>query len=116
MIALTLRPNPRYKPKTRLGEWQQHFLIRAWLTEKGHEVIRQESEVITEIPDPGRPDPIKEGTMIKMERQLINGEVWIPIRTELHMIGGFLPKGEQGFSINEYSEFKKFVVDVELKP
>jgi len=115
VIALTIRPNPRYKPKTRLGEWQQHFLIRAWLTEKGHEVIRQESEVITEIPDPGRPGPIKKGTMIKMERQLINGEVWIPIRTELHMIGGFLPKGEQGFSINEYSEFKKFVVDVELK-
>ena len=114
VIALTLRPNPRYKPKTQLGEWQQHFLIRAWLTEKGHEVIRQESEVITEITDPR--GQIKKGTMIKMERQLINGEVWIPVRTELHVIGGFLPKGEQGTFIKEYSEFKKFVVDVELKP
>ncbi len=115
VIALTLRPNARYKPKTDLGKWQQHFLIRVWLTEKGHEVIRQESEVITDIPVV-RPIPIKKGTMIKLERRLINGEVWIPVRTELHEIGNFVPKGEQGIFIKEYSDFKKFVVDVELKP
>jgi hypothetical protein len=53
-----------------------------------------------------------------MERRLINGEVWIPVRTEFHAIGSFMPmpKGEQGTFINEYSDFKKFVVDVELKP
>jgi hypothetical protein len=114
-IALTLRPNARYKPKTVLGKWQQHFLIRVWLTEKGHEVIRQESEVISDIPV-ARPIPIKKGTMIKLERRLINGEVWIPVRTELHEIGNFVPKGEQGIFVKEYSDFKKFVVDVELKP
>jgi hypothetical protein len=113
VIALTLRPNARYKPKTDLGKWQQHFLIRAWLTAEGHEVIRQESEVITDIP---AVRPVRKGTSIKLERRLINGEIWIPVRREFHAIGSFMPKGEQGIFVSEYSDFKKFVVDVELKP
>ena len=99
VIALTLRPNTRYKPKTDLGKWQQHYLIRVWLTAEGHEVIRQESEVITDIPV-ARRIPIKKGTMIKLERRLINGEIWIPVRREFHAIGSVMPKGEQGIFIN----------------
>jgi hypothetical protein len=113
VIALTLQPNARYKAKTDLGKWQQHFVIRAWLTETGHEVIRQESEAISDIPVAR---PVKKGTMMKLERRLIRGEVWIPVRTEFHIVGSFLEKGERGTFISEFSDFRKYVVDVELKP
>jgi len=113
VIALTLRPNARYKAKTDLGKWQQHFVIRAWLTEEGHEVVRQESEVISDIPVVR---PIQKGTMMTLERRMIRDEVWIPVRTEFHAVGSFLGKGERGTFIREFSDFRKYVVDVELKP
>lgn len=112
VVALTLQPRPRYKPKTRLGEWQQHYVIRLWMTEQDHVVVRQESEAIEEIRRMG--PAIKKGTTIKVEQRLINGEVWIPVRTEFHTIGSFMPKGEQGIFIEEYSDFRKFGADVIL--
>ena len=113
VIVLTLQPKPRYKPKTRLGEWQQHYMIRLWLTDEDHVVVRQESEVIERIRRMGVP-AIEKGTTIKVEQRLINGEVWIPVRTEFHVIGSFMPKSEQGIFIEEYSDFRKFGADVIL--
>lgn len=113
VIALTLKPKTRYKPKTDLGRWQQHFSIRAWVTAEEHELVRREAVVVSEI-RVGR--PIKKGTMMTVERRLINGEIWLPVRTELHILGSFMLNDAQGTFVSEFSDFRKFVADVELKP
>ena len=116
-ILLKFHPRPAYKPKTSEGKNMQHVAGRAWVDEEDHQVTRVEMEVIDSISIGfGLLAKLQKGASIVAERRKFNGEIWLPIRTEITLNARvLLLKGFNLRIINEYSDPKKYTVDTILK-
>ena len=116
-ILLTFRPRTDYKPKTSEGRNMQHVAGRAWIDEEDHQVARVEMEVIDPISIGfGLLARLQKGASIIAERRKFNGEIWLPVRTEITLNARvLLLKGFNIRVINEYSDHKKYTVDTILK-
>jgi hypothetical protein len=116
VILLELKPRPRYKPKTEVGELWQDTTMRVWIREDDREVVRL-TAVIGDERDLGIA-VIEKGATLSVERRKINDEVWLPIRTEITKrrprTNGRLGPPER--VITEFSDFKKFTVDAVIRP
>ena len=134
-VLLTLTSRKNFKAG-RLEDLALRFLmlkdtvIHIWITEKEHEVIKAESEVVDAPVDIdigllggqlglGRITWDK-GTKVVFERRLINDEVWLPVRTtwdlnvKFRSLALFHGKGQEKLLL-EYSDFRKYDVDIDLK-
>jgi hypothetical protein len=116
-IHLTFKPRADYKPKTRQGTFMQHIAGEAWVDETDHELARIDAQVIDTISIGfGLLAKLQKGARVQALRQKINGEVWVPLRTEAHLTGRMLLfKGINTREIAEYSDYEKFSVDTILK-
>jgi len=117
VVLLELKPDPKYKPKSVYGKRWQHVFLRVWETEDSHEVVR----LIAELGDPYDVGfaVIEKGAAVSVERRLVNGEVWLPVRIEVtsrqdRPDGNKLTPREH--VIAEFSDFKRFSVDVDIRP
>ena len=116
-ILLKFRPKADYKPKTSEGKNMQHVAGRAWVDEEDLQVTRVEMEVIDPISiGLGLLARLQKGASIVAERRKFNGEIWLPVKTEITLNARvLLLKGFNIRLINEYSDHKKYTVDTILK-
>jgi hypothetical protein len=116
-IFLKFRPRTEYKPRTSEGRDMQHVAGRAWIDEEDHQVARVEMEVIEPISmGLGILARLQRGASIVAERRKFNGEIWLPVKTEITLNARvLLLKGFNIRLINEYSDHKKYTVDTILR-
>ena len=116
-ILLKFRPRADYKPKTSEGKNMQHVAGRAWIDEADHQVARVEMEIIDPISiGLGILARLQKGASIVAERRKFNGEIWLPVKTEITLNARvLLLKGFNIRLINEYSDHKKYTVDTILR-
>lgn len=115
-ILVTYKPKPDFKPKTREGRILQHIGGRAWIAEDDHELARLEAEIVDPISiGAGILAKLNKGSTLAFERRKINGEIWLPVKSEATLNAKVLMlKGFNLREVSEYSEHKKFGVDVQL--
>jgi hypothetical protein len=116
-IVVSFKAKPDYKPKTAFVKNLQHIAGNAWIAEDDHyELVKVEAEVIDAISLFGFLAKVQKGSTIYGERRKINNEVWLPFRAEAHINGRLLLlKGMNIHLVNEYSDYRKFSVDTNLK-
>jgi hypothetical protein len=116
-ILLKFHPRQTYKPKTFEGRSMQHVAGKAWIDEQDHQVARVEIEVIDPISiGLGILAKLQKGASIVSERRKFNGEIWLPVKTDVTLNAKvLLLKGFNMRQINEYSDHKKYTVDTILK-
>jgi hypothetical protein len=115
-ILVTFKPKADFKPKTREGKILQHIGGRAWIAEDDHELARLEAEIVDPISiGAGILAKLNKGSTLAFERRKINGEIWLPVKSEATLNAKVLMlKGYNLREVSEYSEHKKFGVDVQL--
>jgi hypothetical protein len=115
-ILVTFKPRPDFKPKTKEGRILQHIGGSAWIAEDDHELARLEAEIVDPISiGAGILAKLNKGSTIAFERRKINGEIWLPVKSEATLNAKVLMlKGYNLREVSEYSEHKKFGVDVHL--
>jgi phosphotransferase system IIB component len=115
-ILVTFKPKAGFKPKTKEGRILQHIGGSAWIAEDDHELARLEAEVVDTISiGAGILAKLNKGSTLVFERRKINGEIWLPVKAEATLNAKvLLLKGYNLREVSEYSEHKKFGVDVQL--
>jgi len=115
-ILVTFKPKANYKAKTREGKILQHIGGRAWIAEDDHELARLEAEILDPISvGAGILAKVNKGSTVVIERRKINGEIWLPKKEEATLNAKvLLLKGFNLREASEYSDYKKFGVDVQL--
>ena len=112
-IAFTLTPKADAAPKTREGEIMTHFIVRAWISEADHELVRLEAEAIDNVAfGLGVLARLHKGASLSFLRRKINAEAWLPALTNYSGSArvGLLWTLRRSVTI-EYSGYKKFAVD-----
>ena len=115
-ILVLFKPKMDFKPKTREGKILQHIGGSAWIAEDDHELARLEAEVVDTISiGAGILAKLNKGSTLAFERRKINGEIWLPVKSEATLNAKVLMlKGYNLREVSEYSEHKKFGADVHL--
>lgn len=116
VILLELKPRSRYRPKTESASFWRNFTLRAWITENGDQVMRVIAEIDEEF-DEGIA-LVEKGAVLSVERAMIHGEIWMPIRIEItkhraRTNGGLSSRRRV---ITELSDFKRFTTDTVIRP
>ena len=116
-IILDFRPRPDFKPSTREGKVLSKLAGRAWICEEDHQLMRADVEFIDNVSfGMGLLARLHKGTKASILRRRINNEVWLP--AEAHIEGSariLLLKKLEFNTTNEYSNYKKFVVDTTVE-
>jgi hypothetical protein len=115
-ILVTFKPKADFKPKTREGKALQHIGGSTWIAEDDHELARLEAEIIDPISiGAGILAKVNKGSTVVLERRKINGEIWLPFKVQATLNAKvLLLKGFNLREASEYSDYKKFGVDVQL--
>jgi hypothetical protein len=115
-ILVTFKPKSDFKPKTREGKILQHIGGRAWIAEDDHELARLEAEILDPISiGAGILAKVNKGSTVVFERRKVNGEIWLPMKEAATVNARvLLLKGFNLREASEYSDYKKFGVDVQL--
>ena len=81
-----------------------------WIDEASQYVIRLESYFVDEF------NRNVEGSSLRVERTLVNEEIWLPARYEMNLRRSY-PFGHLSHDIGtvEYRDYKKFTVDTDVK-
>ncbi len=116
-IRVHFAPRPHYHPTTRQGRLAQHVAGDAWIDEADRQLARVEAEVIDSVSlGFGLLARLQKGAMLHGERAKVNGEVWLPSRTEVSLTARILLlKGINLKEVLEYSDYKKFNVETIIK-
>ena len=112
-IALSLRPRPESKPRTRDGRMLKSFRARAWVSESDFELARLDVEAIDAVSiGLGLLARVHKGTTASFTRRKVNGEAWLPARAEYEVSARvlLLKRFREGGLI-EFSNYRKFTVD-----
>jgi hypothetical protein len=87
-IFVSLEPRADYEPKTKEGKWMKHVRIRAWVHEHDYEIVRVEADVLEDITVGwGLIGRVHKGSTAIFDRTKVNGEVWLPKRSEVKGTG-----------------------------
>jgi len=115
-ILVAFSPKPNFKPKTSEGAKLQHIGGRAWIAEEDHELVQLEAEIIDPISfGAGILAKLQKGSTLTFQRRKINGEIWLSVRAEVNLNAKLLLfKGFNMRDVSEFSEHKRFDVDIEL--
>jgi len=115
-ILLDFRPRPDFKSSSKEAKILSKLAGRAWFCEEDHQLIRADVEFIDNVSfGKGLLARLHKGTKASILRQRINEEVWLPAKA--HIKGSariLLVKKIQINTINEYSDYKKFVADIKI--
>jgi hypothetical protein len=115
-IQLEFRPRPDFKPSSREAKIMSKIAGLAWFCEEDYQLMRANVELIDNVSfGKGLLAKLHKGTKASITRRRINNEVWLPAKA--HVVGSariLLIKKIQINTINEYSDYKKFVVDTSI--
>jgi hypothetical protein len=111
-VVATLEPRPAFHPRTEAGKWLKKVRGRLWISETDFQVARAFGEVIEDVTFGwGVIGRLHKGTTAQYERRKINGEVWLPARTEIKGSGrALLLRRFSLSSVTTYSDYRKFSV------
>jgi hypothetical protein len=112
-IRIRFTPRPGSRPQTRPGKIMSHVSGDAWIDEADHQLAQLDAEVRDTISIGfGLLARLQKGARLHAERRKVNGEVWLPSRTEVSLTARILLlKGLRLREIREYSDYKKFNVE-----
>jgi len=115
-ILLEFHPRPGFKPSSREGKFLSHLAGRAWFCEEDHQLIRAEVEFIDNVSfGKGLLARLHKGTKASILRRRVNGEIWLPAEAKVEGSARILLfKKIRIRTLNEYSDYKKFVVDTAI--
>jgi len=112
-IAFVLTPRRDAKPKTRVGDQIRHFSVRAWISEKDHELVKLEAEGIDDLKSGlGVLARLHKGAQLSILRRKVNGEVWLPAVVTYNgsaRVGLLVTLRRSGTS--EFSGYRKYSVN-----
>jgi len=112
-IAFLLTPRRDAKPKTRVGDQIRHFSVRAWISEKDHELVKLEAEGIDDLKyGLGVLARLHKGAQLSVLRRKVNGEVWLPAVVRYNgsaRVGLLVTLRRSGTS--EFSGYRKYSVN-----
>lgn len=112
-IVVSLTPRPNAKPKTNEGGQMRKFIVRAWINEADHELVRVDAEAIDTLTMGfGLLARLHKGAKLSFLRTKVNGEVWLPSRVSYSgsaRVGLVAVLRRSGTS--EFSGYRKFSVD-----
>ena len=112
-IAFLLTPRRDAKPQTRVGDQIRHFSVRAWISEKDHELVKLEAEGIDDLKSGlGVLVRLHKGAQLSVLRRKVNGEVWLPAVVTYNgsaRVGLLVTLRRSGTS--EFSGYRKYSVN-----
>jgi hypothetical protein len=116
-IVLTFSPRPDYKPHTTDAKINSKFAGRAWICEQDYEVVRIQVNLIDNLTfGMGVLLRLNKGASGVGQRRKINDEIWLPAETRFTFSGRLLLlKGGSIDATTEYSNYKKFTVETQVK-
>lgn len=85
VIVIGFSPKKDAKPKTRQGKLAKSFKGTVWIDEEAREVMRLEATAIDSLSYGGFIARLDEGTHVKVDRQRVDAETWLP--TSIRMTG-----------------------------
>ena len=108
-IALSLTPRRDAKTETRIGGMLRHFQGRVSISESDHELVGVEVEALDDATMGfGLLARIHRGTRFVMERQKVDGNVWLPSRTAYNVsVRMLLFRRTRINTISEFSSYRK---------
>ena len=112
-IVFSLTPRPKSKPRTREGKQMRSFIVRAWVSESDHELVRLDAEAIDTLKMGfGVLARLHKGATLSFLRTKVNDEVWLPSRVTYigsARVGLVAVLRRSGSS--EFAGYRKFSVD-----
>lgn len=110
VIAVALDPKPNYRPRTPEGRWMKKLRLRAWIHEHDYEVVRAEAEAIADLTVGwGLIGRIHKGTTGRYDRTKVNGEIWLPKRSQIKAAGRSLVfRTFRLDAVTEWSDYRRF--------
>jgi len=117
VILLNFKPKVGIKSNDDMGRFLVHMQGKAWVSEEDYELVRIEVDVFEPISfGAGVLAKVQKGSRASMEWRKINDEIWLPYHREATAnIRILLLKGWRESQVTEFSNFKKYVVETELK-
>jgi hypothetical protein len=117
VILLTFKPNPAYKPRTDVGKALQHASGRIWVSETDYEPVKLEAQVDDTLSfGMGFLARVQPGSRATFEWRKFNDEIWLPVRNDFTARARILlVKGMNFREVHEYSNHRKYVVDVDVQ-
>ena len=114
-VLITFNKKAGLKPKSVDEKFLQHLTLHAWITEKEHEPLRLEVQLLDAVSfGYGVFGKIKPGSGGVQERRKIDDEVWAPVGVEMSMAGRLLVVKRNQRQITEFSDFKKYRVETRM--
>ena len=112
-IVFSLTPRREAKTRTKEGSQMRAFVVRAWVNESDHELVRVDAEAIDTLKMGfGLLARLHKGAKLSFTRTKVNDEVWLPSRVSYSgsaRVGLVAVLRRSGTS--EFSGYRKFSVD-----
>jgi multidrug efflux pump subunit AcrA (membrane-fusion protein) len=112
-IVFALTPRSNVRPRTREGDQMRKFIVRAWVNESDHELVRVDAEAIDTLSMGwGLLARLHKGARLTFLRTKVNDEVWLPSRVSYSgsaRVGLVAVLRRAGDS--QFSGYRKFSVD-----
>ncbi|HJZ95588.1 MAG TPA: hypothetical protein VKE70_03730, partial [Candidatus Solibacter sp.] len=116
VIAVDMGPNPEYKPKKTIENIVQKMAGVVWIDEQARDVARLEAHFTDSAKvGAGIFASLDKGSSLVFENAKVNGEVWLPVYSEVHASGRLLVVKLKSHEINRYSDYKKFHAESTIK-
>ena len=117
VIVLTFKPNLAHKPVNEIAKMLQHASGQAWVSETDYELVKLDAEVFEPISfGMGLLAKIQPGSRGLFEWRKFNDEIWLPVRDDFTARARILlVKGMNFREVHEYSNHRKYVVDVDVQ-
>jgi hypothetical protein len=113
-IALSLTPRRNAKTETRIGGMLRHFQGRMSISESDYELVGVDVEALDDATMGfGLLARIHRGTRFAMERQKVDGNVWLPVRATFNLSARItLFKRIRINTTSEFSSYRKFSASI----
>jgi hypothetical protein len=116
VIAVDMGPNPEYKPKKTVENIVQKLAGVVWIDEQARDVARLEAHFTDSAKvGAGILAALDKGSSLVFENAKVNGEVWLPVYSEVHASGRVVFVKLKSHEINRYSDYKKFHAESTIK-
>ncbi len=105
-------PRPGFKATNRRTSWLTKMAGRIWVDKRSYIWLKAEVETLETISFGLVLARVGKGSTMQFEQQLVNGEVWVPRRTEVHFDARVaLLARVRGMAEVLYTDYKKFSSD-----
>lgn len=119
-IVVSLTPRPNVATRSDAGKYFKKFRGTAWVSEPDRQVVKLDLESTESVLIGwGLAGRISPGSRLVFERRFVNGEVWLPFRSQIDIKGrALLFRRFDVSAVTEYSDYRKFTVRTreELSP